>query len=107
MHSIHCSAVQQRRCGSRSKCCHVADVTVRTEAICCLLAQLRTSASATNCGTYFASLSFFRASVKNLNCSVRVFWSTSYTTPLPKVGTLKLYTCTPEQQEVVVSRQQR
>ena len=25
-------------------------------------------------------------------CSLRVRWSTSYTTPLPKVGTLKSYT---------------
>ena len=29
---------------------------------------------------------------KNLNCSARVMWSTSKTTPLPKVGTLNSYT---------------
>jgi len=51
-----------------------------------------TSASAANMGTYFFSRSLFKASVKNLNCSVRTFCSTSYTTPLPNVGTLKLYT---------------
>mmetsp|Transcript_19160 Transcript_19160/g.56949 ORF Transcript_19160/g.56949 Transcript_19160/m.56949 type:complete len:271 (+) Transcript_19160:627-1439(+) len=46
------------------------------------------SASMTNSGTYFFNRSFFKASVKNRNCSVRTFWSTSYTTPLPKVGML-------------------
>mmetsp|Transcript_10523 Transcript_10523/g.28812 ORF Transcript_10523/g.28812 Transcript_10523/m.28812 type:complete len:215 (+) Transcript_10523:1317-1961(+) len=50
------------------------------------------SASITNWGTYIFKRSFFRASVNHLNCSVRTFRSTSYTTPGPKVGTLKEYT---------------
>jgi hypothetical protein len=42
--------------------------------------------------TYWRRRSDLSALAKNLNCSARVVWSTSKTTPLPKVGTLNSYT---------------
>lgn len=48
----------------------------------------RTSASSLKRSTYVFSLVDLSASAKKRNCSFLTLWSTSNTTPLPKVGTL-------------------
>mmetsp|Transcript_29587 Transcript_29587/g.49737 ORF Transcript_29587/g.49737 Transcript_29587/m.49737 type:complete len:342 (+) Transcript_29587:964-1989(+) len=52
----------------------------------------KASASMTIMPTYVRMRFFLSASAKKRNCSMRTLWSTSNTTPLPKVGTLNSYT---------------
>mmetsp|Transcript_3859 Transcript_3859/g.6024 ORF Transcript_3859/g.6024 Transcript_3859/m.6024 type:complete len:255 (-) Transcript_3859:45-809(-) len=52
----------------------------------------KSSASLTIIPTYSRRRLDLSESAKNRNCSARVLWSTSNTTPFPKVGTLNSYT---------------